>query len=484
MYQNLMDSSKKINVIRVESPSSQQNQAIPVVPKNINVFPKMPQMYLELMENKDKIKQQLVNKDYDPSDAVSDISYFKPSSTPSSRVYGTSTTGQPTPIPTPLKMNTIREKETESFSESSSITNSSIASSSHRNPRSSFSSDEDNHEEDDVSIDKETRNHQHHIHDNDSYSDGNETSRGSLSGEDEEEEEEEDDDDESINNHESENDSSSIQRRLPISTSVPSDQNQKKKEQYEKLLNQTSKPPPRLSELRNRGEISQRTSFAPDLNRVSPSEEQEREEELKRELLFKFDLLKRSYTHVTIPEFTIHTDLRTMMRTYENCLRRVSLDSSVESYKSYLIGGFMVLEFIFGNYIGLDMQGFTQQQILNMNQYERVLIEMGEKSYTPGGSSWSPEIRLVGIVLVNAFIFIISKLIMKKTGNSVISMMNVMNRFTSPTTTTPSKTPTSSGRDSPSQQPHVRQEFSASSTDSSRRKMKGPSIELDDLPEL
>lgn len=213
-----------------------------------------------------------------------------------------------------------------------------------------------------------------------------------------------------------------------------------------------SRSPPRLSDLEKKGEV--RTErVVPSLNRYAGIGADE-EDELKRELLFKFELLKKSYKHVDIPEFTMHSDFQNMNRTYENTVRRVSLDSSVESYKSLLIGGFMVMEFILGVWLKFDMAGFTQQQILNMNQYERLLIELGEKSYVPGGSQWPVEVRLLGLVLLNSAIFIISKVIVKKTGTNVINMMNAFNNGIN-TSAMPSRT---------------------------RRKMKGPSLSPDDLP--
>jgi len=171
--------------------------------------------------------------------------------------------------------------------------------------------------------------------------------------------------------------------------------------------------------------------------------------------LFKFELLKKSYKNVDIPEFTMHSDFQNMNRTYENTVRRVSLDSNVDQYKSLLIGGFMLIEFAMGTWLKFDMAGFTQQQIINMNQYERLLIELGEKSYVPGAAQWPVEFRLIGLILMNSVIFIISKTIMNKTGNNLVNMMNTMHA--------------TMNNNNAASRP--------------KRKMKGPSVSMDDIPD-
>ena len=210
--------------------------------------------------------------------------------------------------------------------------------------------------------------------------------------------------------------------------------------------------PPTLDQLRQTGAYE-----APKVvKEFRENEEYEDDEDKKRELLFKFDLLKKSYKGSHIPEFSIHSDYKTMERTYQHTVKKLSLDSTVETYKTYLIGGFMVVEYVFGSWFKFNMQGFTQQQILSMGSYEKLLIELGEKSYVPEGSNWPVELRLLFLIIINAAFFIVSKLILKKTGSNLMGMVNSMNTTSAPTNTQAG----------------------------AKRKMKGPSINLDEIPEF
>ena len=133
----------------------------------------------------------------------------------------------------------------------------------------------------------------------------------------------------------------------------------------------------------------------------------------KRELLFRFDILKRSYKDAHIPEFTEYTDIQTMERIYEDTVRKVGLESKVEGYKKFLTMGFFGVEFLFTKFMGLDMSGFAKQQMSSMNSYERLLIELGEKAMIEKSKSqWPVELRLLFTIVMNAVIFLLMKSVM------------------------------------------------------------------------
>lgn len=379
-----------VRVAKVPNPDIKQRQ------QDSRNLPKMPRLYLELIENKDKIKQGLVNKEYDPDDAASDITFF-----------GNTRDDRMEKI-----MSDIDEENSQDMlsSEEEEEDEQSVKNSVKHVPSTASSSVA---EEDDVS----------------SVATSSSTDMNTT------DEEEESDDHPPFKQQES--------STTPM---MPQQQPSSKSQQYAKILNENL--PPRLSDLERQGEIQNKQSI-PNLDRIHPTEDED--DEMKRELLFKFELLKKAYK-TEVPDFNVHSDLKQMSRSYESTLRRVSLDSCVENYKQLLIGGFMVLEFVLGYLFKFDMQGFTQQQILNMNQYERLLIELGEQSYVPGGPQWPVEVRLLLMVMGNAAIFIIAKMIMKKTGSNIMSAMNSFSR--------PQPSPMN------------------------KRKMRGPSIHPDDIPDI
>jgi hypothetical protein len=453
-------SKSKINVIKV--PNETVNQ-----PPKAMEFPRMPRMYLELIENKEKIKPTLVNKEYDPDEVATVTSESR-------------------------KIQNVNQQADE---------------------------DLDYEEDDNIEIELDNQDDEEELDEDDEEEDeGPESEKKDIENEedgdeedieDQDDEEDLDDEDDAeltneagdfrvppprgrdknfIDDNESlmeddENDEEEEKSRnglLPVlpafggnrnlrenmqmpnynndeNESVHSGQSRKsmrltreesiKKNQVREKLKEILRDPPKLSELEQRGEVKTKRTIP---NMVGGSIEEE--DELKRELLYKFELVKRSYKNVDIPEFNMHSDYKNMNRTYENTLRRVSLDSNVDTYRNYLIAGFMLMEYILGYWLKFDMAGFTQQQILNMNQYERLLIELGEKSYVPDSKKWPVEVRLLGMIILNAVIFIVAKMIMTKTGTSLFGLMNAQ-----------------------------QSEFQKNKP---KRKMKGPNIDLSSIPDI
>jgi len=424
-----MPIAKEIKIVKV--PLSDKER-LPDYPQH---FPRMPRLYLELLENKSKIKQDLINKEYVPSDT----------NLPSRHTEETKD----------------REKKTKKESPDSpgSLDGKSV----------SISDSDEEERSEKVSREKVSRESEksdgESIDENNSESDGEKVSRKKSDDSDDDVS-----DDLSVRLKEllgdTDDEKSSRSRESHSVRESPADKYDNKDKQsvesraskytsYETYKDRT--PAPTLAELEAKGQYQGKSEMR-DINHITTGEYDQ--EDKKRELIFKFDLLKKSYPQAvtTVPEYTIYGDLYEMQKSYDDTVRRLSLDSTVESYKTYMIWGFTLVEYSLGNFLGFDMQGFTQQQIINMHSYEKLLIELGEKSYVPSGSRWPVELRLVFIIIMNAGFFIVSKMIMRKTGANLMGMMNSMN--------TPQNTQQTTAPPRP------------------KRRMRGPNINLDDIPDV
>lgn len=143
----------------------------------------------------------------------------------------------------------------------------------------------------------------------------------------------------------------------------------------------------------------------------------------RNEVFFHYEVLKRMHPNAHIPEFTSYSDPKIMSEKYELLAKKLSLESSVENWKRYMIIFVMGCEIVLGK-MNFDMKGFAQQQIMSMNTYDSLLVEMAEKSYVPTGSKWPVEMRLLMMLTMNTVLFIVGKMFTKQTGENLLGHIN------------------------------------------------------------
>jgi len=350
-------------------------------------FPRMPNMYLELVENKNKIKADLVNQEYVPKERGKDRKEDE--------------------------RDQDREREREQDQEREQERD----------------SDREREREHERNRDKDRDRDRNRDRDNRDK----ERSRDSDKERERQREREHDKEKDKENDKEKEKDDHAREETREKERE-PSEADQVDDGLSSRLKELMKKHSPSDDRDRDYDDSEEKVHVAPRLSEISGgnfvpkkvmndvSRNSYDDDDLKRELLFKFDLLRKSYKNSNIPEFTIHSDYNTMQRTYDTTIRQVNVDNNIETYKSYLITGFYITEFVLGYWLKFDMQDFTKQQIVNMNKYEHLLIELGEKNYVPEGSKWPVEIRLLFTILINAAIFIITKMVMKKIGSNLFGM--------------------------------------------------------------
>lgn len=446
--------TKKVNVVKVPLPAKSQKEYT-------KAFPRMPILYLELIENKAKIKPELVNKDYTPT---------SPKQSPSKDEYTSKADSTPA---SPAKEEKYKETVPETEDEGPNIVFEDIDKYSERRSVEKYSSrDRESHREPESRHrESESRNRESESRNRESESRHRESHRESESrhrDSDTESDRSRDKEKERIN-LDSDDDYTRRKPSRKESTGSSNGSTREKKDKIsyrlKELLDDDEKSPqqpkqqpqdfsnpPSLNDLAKSGQINRKKEMM-DVSHITMNEQEK--EDSKRELLFKFELLKKSYKTDNIPEFSIHSDYDSMKRAYESTVRTLSLDRSVEDYKKYLSYAFIGMEFVLGYFFKLDMNGFARQQMISMNSYERLLIELGEKSYVPTGSKWPVEVRLLFLVIMNTAVFLVGRMMLKKTGADVMGLMNSVTGAV-PQTTIPQK----------------------------KRKMKGPTLNPDDIPDI
>jgi hypothetical protein len=148
-----------------------------------------------------------------------------------------------------------------------------------------------------------------------------------------------------------------------------------------------------------------------------------------------------------IPFMNHHTPIEEVDRYHGIIERRFKVESNIKYYKQLLIMSFQGIEFLL-NYFNMTCPDFTNQQLSMMPSYNDLLFEMACKMYENELESieqWSIEMRLVKAVGLNTAIIILGAWFMKRSGfdlTNVIRTMTTSNMMATPTMNTQPTQPT------------------------------------------
>jgi hypothetical protein len=245
---------------------------------------------------------------------------------------------------------------------------------------------------------------------------------------------------------------------------------------------QVSNVPPSLSEI-TEGRVQVDSNGIRSLDYITTDERDEQEK--KRDLLNKFAKLKKEYHNAHVPNHTEHTDLITLQKDYTSIKKQLEIDAKALRYKQWLLYSFLGLEILLLNFGSFDdIRGFYNYQKNCINQYESLLFELGEKNYIQDEKKWPVEIRLVGVVAMNAAFFIGGKWAERKYGVNILTLFNPMN--IPPPPPQQQYQPQAQPQAQPQQQFQPRQQSPVGFTPfvnppQQKPKMRGPEFDFEDI---
>lgn len=196
-------------------------------------------------------------------------------------------------------------------------------------------------------------------------------------------------------------------------------------------------------------------SVVEETHEISPEEKEKLDQEEREELIVKFRTLKKAYPQnkelqlISVGEYD---DLDMMRKMYKRTLTEITFDKKISNYRYYLTISFMVVEYAF-KHLGVNMDGFAKHQTKCMDDYNSLLVELGEKTQGSWMDNFPVEVRLMGLVLFQTAVFWFAK-------NKNIDISNIMNILSGMV---------------PKEQPQVA-EPPAAAEEVPVKKMRGPSI--------
>lgn len=151
----------------------------------------------------------------------------------------------------------------------------------------------------------------------------------------------------------------------------------------------------------------------PRYDHLTPAEQSS----IRAEFRIKFNMLRTNWPTFTIPELPDSLPLEQWYIEYSKYIQHIHISNSAEKYRFIMVFVFLGMELGVTKFLGIDASEFAVTQLKSMSNYDRMLIELGEKYYSANGSSqWPVEITLIFSAGFNLLIFLALKWLSSKVG--------------------------------------------------------------------
>lgn len=137
----------------------------------------------------------------------------------------------------------------------------------------------------------------------------------------------------------------------------------------------------------------------------------------------KFGLLAGTFPNYQVPQNLDSLSLHEIEAMYERYVRHIYVCRSRDKYKIFLIIGCTAMEWFITKMLGLNASGYTMAQIRGLSNYDRLLIQLGERNYSTAESEWSLEVQILFMMGANAVIFVIANMVAGSLGEGVTSIV-------------------------------------------------------------
>jgi hypothetical protein len=155
-----------------------------------------------------------------------------------------------------------------------------------------------------------------------------------------------------------------------------------------------------------------------------------------RRFIDKFLILRNGYEEWDVPIPTPDMPLRYVHQLYVSYVKQITIHGKTMYYKIFVVVLFGFIEW-FSARNGIDLTGYAALQIKKLQRYDAVLLELGEKYYSPTSGEMSVEIRIFGLAAIHALIFFGGRYLEKNFGIPAQTVYDVIETQISPPTPPP-----------------------------------------------